>query len=663
MPSSRLGGWVERRAAAARGTDDPDRRRRARLVMWFAVVLEVPCVLFAVLHFAVHHQVVGWMLVGLGLTLTTVPWVLHRTSVALGAHWLLAQLFLLIDGAAWYSGAIHAPSVPWAAIVPVMATVAAGRRAGWVWLIVVAVNALLFAAASLAGVAPASGLAPEVTHAFLGAGVAMLALVALVFATIHEASQAVLHAGLHAAVRDMRQVLDHVGQGFFTAGADGRPGPHRSAVLTSWFGPEPDGQPFWAWMAPGDRRRQLTFALAWEALFDDVLPLAVTLEQLPRELRLAGGAFDLTYTPVLGPGGRPRGVVVVVEDARARVEADAGERVRREQAALLARVLRDRRGFVILRDEVQATFARLAGGGDAPLRDLHTWKGVASLWGLTTVAARCHALESALVVDDRPPSAAELDGLRASWGAATELAASVVDGASDRIEIGADDLRALEDAVARGDGPASLLARLAGWRQEPTAVTFARLAEQTRALAARLGKGPLEVTIHDHGLRLDPVTWAPVWSALVHALRNALDHGLEPASEREQRGKPAVPELRLVSRCEAGAVVIEVIDDGRGIDWERVRERARAAGLPHATGADLEDAVLGEGFSTRDEATELSGRGVGLAALVTAARAVGGALSIESTPGRGTCVRLTALSPDAAPHDVLAARLAPHASA
>src|SRR5262249_55467257 len=103
--------------------------------------------------------------------------------------------------------------------------------------------------------------------------------------------------------------------------------------------------------------------------------------------------------------------------------------------------------------------------------------------------------------------------------------------------------------------------------------------------------------------------------------------------------KPAARRLLLRGRLEGDAFVVEIQDDGRGIDWQAIRRRARAAGLPHATASDLQRALCADGLSTRDSASELSGRGVGMAAVRAACTRTGGLLEVVSEPGRGTLVR------------------------
>ena len=119
-------------------------------------------------------------------------------------------------------------------------------------------------------------------------------------------------------------------------------------------------------------------------------------------------------------------------------------------------------------------------------------------------------------------------------------------------------------------------------------------------------------------------------------MRNAVDHGIESEDERLSRGKPAGGTLWLSTRQDGDNFVVQVRDDGRGIDWNRVRAKAEDQGLRVETRADLEAALFFEGFTTNEEVTAYSGRGVGLSAVKAATEARGGRLSVSSELGQGT---------------------------
>src|SRR5207244_1240100 len=135
------------------------------------------------------------------------------------------------------------------------------------------------------------------------------------------------------------------------------------------------------------------------------------------------------------------------------------------------------------------------------------------------------------------------------------------------------------------------LAWIERWQHEPTKRPLGTLATQAQRVAARLGK-EIDVVVVDGDVRVDPDAFSPVWANLVHAIRNAIDHGIEDAAVRSGRGKPARGTLVLrTEHLSGGAVVVEVTDDGGGVDFDAVRVVAERRGLPTATREDLVDAL------------------------------------------------------------------------
>jgi two-component system chemotaxis sensor kinase CheA len=122
----------------------------------------------------------------------------------------------------------------------------------------------------------------------------------------------------------------------------------------------------------------------------------------------------------------------------------------------------------------------------------------------------------------------------------------------------------------------------------------------------------------------------------VHIVRNAVDHGLEGAGERLALGKPASGRLVFKARIESDTLTFEITDDGRGIDWAAIAERAKELGLPHGNQAELLQALCADGLTTRGIASELSGRGVGMASLQQRVKQLQGRLEVRSAKGVGT---------------------------
>lgn len=182
-------------------------------------------------------------------------------------------------------------------------------------------------------------------------------------------------------------------------------------------------------------------------------------------------------------------------------------------------------------------------------------------------------------------------------------------------------------------------------RMQPVARLFASLPRLVRELSLELGK-PVSLTATGEETELDRQLIELIRDPLTHMVRNAVDHGIEPPEERRALGKPPTGLVRIVSSQSAGQFVIEVSDDGRGIDPAIVRQRALELGL--ASEAELRgmspDAirrfVLAPGFSTAAQVTTVSGRGVGLDVVRRNIEAIGGSVALGSPPGGGTTVTL-----------------------
>ena len=177
-------------------------------------------------------------------------------------------------------------------------------------------------------------------------------------------------------------------------------------------------------------------------------------------------------------------------------------------------------------------------------------------------------------------------------------------------------------------------------RRDPVEARLARLGEHAQRLADRLGRSNLSVRTEGAGVRVDRQRWAPIWANLVHTVNNAVGHGLETREERLARGKHPEGHLSLRASESQDHVVIEVEDDGRGIDLDRVAARARALGVRADTESEILDAVFADGLSTAAQVDEVAGRGVGMAALKAAVTELGGHVQLFTRSGHGTRIRI-----------------------
>ena len=177
-------------------------------------------------------------------------------------------------------------------------------------------------------------------------------------------------------------------------------------------------------------------------------------------------------------------------------------------------------------------------------------------------------------------------------------------------------------------------------RMQPVGRLFQRFPRLVRELARDLGK-QVELVIEGAETEVDRIVVDSLYDPLVHMLRNSLDHGVEPVEQRLAAGKPEKARISLRAWQEAGNVVIEVADDGAGMDPDHLRRKAVSLGLigAHVATSDEDALQLAflPGLSTKAQASSVSGRGVGMDVVKTTVEKHRGTIHIESTLGQGTC--------------------------
>jgi two-component system chemotaxis sensor kinase CheA len=172
--------------------------------------------------------------------------------------------------------------------------------------------------------------------------------------------------------------------------------------------------------------------------------------------------------------------------------------------------------------------------------------------------------------------------------------------------------------------------------------TFQKMARLVRDVAAKAGKR-IQLEVAGEDVELDRNVVEEIGDPLVHMIRNACDHGVEPADERRTSGKSETGTLRLRAFHSGGSIVIEVEDDGRGLSRERILRKCVEKGLidPARSQAEIPDSevfnyIFLPGFSTAEKVTDISGRGVGMDVVRRNIEALRGSVEIRSTPGKGS---------------------------
>lgn len=180
-------------------------------------------------------------------------------------------------------------------------------------------------------------------------------------------------------------------------------------------------------------------------------------------------------------------------------------------------------------------------------------------------------------------------------------------------------------------------------RMMPMDYVFSRFPRMVRDLAAKLGK-KVEFVTRGAATELDKGLIERIVDPLTHLVRNSIDHGVEMPDVRTASGKSATGKLALSAAHQGGNIVIEVSDDGGGLNRERILDKARQQGLPVSDSmpdGDVWQLILAPGFSTAEVVTDVSGRGVGMDVVKRNITAMGGTIDIRSTPGSGTTIAIS----------------------
>jgi len=176
-------------------------------------------------------------------------------------------------------------------------------------------------------------------------------------------------------------------------------------------------------------------------------------------------------------------------------------------------------------------------------------------------------------------------------------------------------------------------------RMVPIRNTFQKMARLVRDLAVQQGKD-IQLVLEGEDTELDRNIVEELGDPLVHMIRNSADHGIEKQAEREAQGKPPAGTITLRAFHRGGFIVIEIQDDGRGLNPDRIRAKAVERGLlrpdEHLDDRDVFDLIFAPGFSTAETVTDLSGRGVGMDVVRRNIERMRGKIEIESAVGRGT---------------------------
>ncbi len=441
--------------------------------------------------------------------------------------------------------------------------------------------------------------------------------------------------------QDMRLVLDNVSQGLMMIRLDGAITPEYSTVLSSWFGPLDRYDSLGELFDAHNPALRPWLEMGLEAIEDDFMPLEVSLSQLPDTLNIDDISLHIDYTPVHRLGVLEH-LLVTFSDVTAQRQQERLEQSQREFVELVTRAHEDRSGVGGFFAEAQVIMDTLSGPlVPEEMRDIkrmiHTLKGNAGFYGLDSIAHLCHELEEIIQENQRLPTLDERRDLLERWDIIYNSLSNFLDNQKHVTLIPDREYARLIMDIELDHPKQDILRRIRAWKLEPVHEHFIRLSEQAKKLARMLDKHDLHVEIDvDEDLALVPTRWHAFWSAFVHVVRNAVDHGIESPDERLMAQKPPHGTLTFSAWEEKGTFCITLEDDGKGIDWKKLVARAEQLGVELGEDEDPADLLFKDGISSRDEVSETSGRGVGMAAVKYECERLHGDVIVKTRPGQGT---------------------------
>lgn len=662
---------------AESGTRDADDLNQCRIVIAFSFgVAPIVLLMWAVRLTAEPGNSSLFALPLIAAVLLINPFLVKVTrSHRLASLITMTLTLFVIPFRMFYTGGLSSAIIAWYIVVPVWFGLAWSARAGLIGTFIAVAELVGLGYLHQINAVPAGD--PSATAQVVVAAVAILA--GAIGVNLYDVqrrryeklllSQQQTMAIQKGYVEDLNQLLhtmlDSVGQGFLLFDIDGIVLPTYSRACETLFGMNPKGKKIWDVLRCTDKEKQtneLWLGLLFKGQHD-----FYSLRSLGphRYLNGRGAIIQLEYFPV-APNGQLVSVVMVATDVTEELLAKEQAVRDRSQAAMIVKMARHSSAFIRFNATLTDFVARapallddLENGGDVILRDLHTMKGTSSSLSIMSVADLTHALEEKIITyGTRDPRRhgelrAEIDGLlkrlarlgddlRADFDRV--IGARLGPGQTFRRIPGGETRQFLE--LLKAEGADTLAAEFAHrFVNEPVGEQVAIYNEMAREIADRLNKSIKPIQVVNGDLQLDPEPYLPLFESFVHTFRNAIDHGIEPASRRQELGKDPAGEITVTFepafRDGRPWLRIEIADDGAGIDPARIRERAKQSGINDLVSDDeILQLIFSSEFTTRAKVTEYSGRGLGLNVVKTEAEKLGGFVHARSQIGIGTRITI-----------------------
>jgi two-component system chemotaxis sensor kinase CheA len=466
---------------------------------------------------------------------------------------------------------------------------------------------------------------------------------------------------LNSANGTISAMINSLGQGFMVIEPGGKINPIYSKACESLIEAVPAGKHVWDVVPhPGKEPEKL-----WTALFMETLPFEDLVGLCPATFKHSQDRhITLSYNAIRGEDQSIESIVLVATDRTSEVQAMQAAERERNYANMVVRISKNKKQFAVFtklsKDLLTETLAE--GQKENPDFDLlfrlvHTIKGGSASFSIISVKDLAHSTESYLYglkrgeCEDPAAALAKVRAQSLEMADAFEAFLSEnrnligTDSGADSVQIPMVKLKNFSEKLAALPEGASWQATFEEeFILEPIKDGFSHFDDMVEPVKERLGKEVNPISFINGDIKVKAENYTDLIGSMIHAIRNALDHGLESPEDREAAGKPRLGNLTFEFVKEKVEkkdwLTVKFSDDGKGIDPANIRAKLIKLGREEEANKLSDDEaiqmVFDAGFSTKDEVTETSGRGVGLDAIAYEAQKLGGFARIFTRLGEGT---------------------------
>ncbi|WP_413557534.1 ATP-binding protein [Bdellovibrio sp. HCB209] len=461
----------------------------------------------------------------------------------------------------------------------------------------------------------------------------------------------------------MTALLDSLGQGFFIFNDQGRVLEVSSKACEDTVECRPQGMNIWDVLKVPENKVD-GFQKWMKTIFMEMLPFEDLSPLGPEKYAHSEGKhISLAYFPLRTSEGKMDGIVVVASDVTSLVEAQLQAERDRAYAGLIINMVQNKKEIGRFVRESESLLAELkkdlkatweSADDESLFRQLHTLKGGAALFSIQDMTEYCHKAETLLAEFKESRSAEQYQKLQeecitvesAFQGflkKTEEILGSKALSQERQLEIPVSKLQAtVENLQALPQGTAAARLLMSEFMMEPIGSFFTTYNDVAQRVAEKQEKQLNPVVYKNADLRVLPEIYSNLFATFVHSFRNSVDHGIEMPSVREEQGKAwagtITVQFEVLRKPDVDWLQIRIDDDGAGVNAKVIREKLAAKGLDVSKETDEQiiQHIFDSQFSTRDQVTETSGRGVGMDAIKHAAEHLGGTVNVLSEYGKGT---------------------------